>query len=89
MYQYSNRAPWLLGQNCNLSKFLVSQFPKTTPKLEVCPESFRTMLDYIDISNMAYFMHAHVQVVHWDQCCVLKVFTSSTSVQTLKCLNQS
>ena len=43
--------PRLSGQNCKFLKFLVAQFfldldtKKTTPNVEVCPESLRAMLE--------------------------------------------
>ena len=51
IYQYSNMAPRLSGQNCNLfSVSLVHQFSKetkkTTPHIKVCPESPGAMLEY-------------------------------------------
>ena len=52
IYHYSNITLKLSGQNCNfLSFFGLSK--KTTPNIEVCPESLGAMLEF-DISNVAY-----------------------------------
>ena len=52
--QYSNMALRLSRQNCKLFRFLLSLNPqkrlgykkKTTPNVEVCPESFRAIIEY-------------------------------------------
>jgi len=53
IYQYFNMAPRLSGQNCNYLSFLCLSIPKrdldtkkTTPNIEVCPESLGAMLEY-------------------------------------------
>ena len=53
IYQYSNTAPRLSGQNCKIFKFFGHSLPKrdldtkkTTPNIEVCPESLGAMLEY-------------------------------------------
>ena len=52
MYQYSSMNPRLSGQNCKSLKFCLSipkkdlDTKKTTPKVEVCPESLGAMLEY-------------------------------------------
>ena len=52
IYHYSNTTLKLSGKNCKfLSFFGLSK--KTTPNIEVCPESLGTMLEF-DISNLAY-----------------------------------
>ena len=53
IYQYSNMAPKLSRQNCKFFKFLYCQTipkadldtKKTTPNIEVCPESLGAMLE--------------------------------------------
>ena len=52
MYQYSNMAPRLSGQNCKFLKFLLSLnsqkrlgYKENNPKLEDCPESLGAMLE--------------------------------------------
>ena len=51
--QYSYMDPRFSGQNCKLLKFLLSlnsqkrlDTKKTTPNIEVCPESLGAMLEY-------------------------------------------
>ena len=53
IYQYSNMAPRVLAQNCNLFVFFCLSITKrdfntkkTTPNIEVCPESLGAMLEY-------------------------------------------
>ena len=52
IYQYSSMAPRLSGQNCKFSSFLCPSIPKrdldakkTTPNIEVWPESLGAMLE--------------------------------------------
>ena len=50
IYQFSNLAPRLSGQNCKFFKLFLSLSSQNrpTPNLEVCPEAegFRAMLEY-------------------------------------------
>ena len=53
IYQYSNMAPRLSGQNCKFFKFVLSlnsqrdlDTKKTQTNVEVCPESLEAMLEY-------------------------------------------
>ena len=53
IYQYSSMAPRLSGQNCKFFKILCPSIPKrycntkkTTPNIEVWPESLGAMLEY-------------------------------------------
>ena len=79
IYQYSSMAPRLSGQNCKIFKqFFCPSIPKrgleikkTTPNLEVWPESLGAMLEYIDISNMAYWTSGRAILV-WNHTCDLK-----------------
>ena len=52
IYQYSNLAPRLSCQNCKLFSFFCLSVPKrdldtkkTTPNIEVCPESLGELLE--------------------------------------------
>ena len=62
-YQYSSMAPRLSGQNCKFSSFFCPSIPKrdlatkkTTPNIEVWPESLRAMLEYWYIERgLLYF----------------------------------
>lgn len=61
VYQYSNMALRLSGQNCNLRSCCPSvpephlDTKKTTPNIEVCPESHVGILIYWYILNIAYW----------------------------------
>ena len=53
IYQYSNMAPRLSGQNCKFFKFLLSlnsqkrlEYKENNTKYEVGPESLGAMLEY-------------------------------------------
>ena len=63
IYQYSNMAPRLSGQNCKFFKFLLSLNPntkKTRPNLQVWPESLGAMLEYWYIERGLFKAGIHV-----------------------------
>ena len=56
IYQYSNIRPRLSCKNCNFLSFFCLSIPKrdldtkkTTPNIEVCPESLGAILEYYNI----------------------------------------
>lgn len=64
IYQYSNMASRLSGQNCNFCKFCLSQNSqkdldtiKTTPKKDVSPEILGGMLQYRYITRDVFLKH--------------------------------
>ena len=58
IYQYSNLALRLSGQNCKFFKYLQSlgSQKKTTPDIEVCSESLGAMLEYKYIERGLFLM---------------------------------